>query len=168
VENPNTFQENEMRTLARIGLLVALSACSTSPKSYSVTTPQPADAAYSCAIRQINQLGYTLANSNAAGGMIIAEKQSSGLGSKIFLGRTNRDQLTVSIFDGATPGTRQIRVTAAETSERTNLLGTAHEGASKPSDAAIADANALLLACGSGPVSKQSSAAFSYTATMSQ
>jgi VCBS repeat-containing protein len=159
-----------MRSLNRFAVLslAALAACANAPRSYMVTTPQPADAAYSCAVSQINQLGYTLANTNAAGGMIVAEKQSSGLGLKLMFGQTKRDQLTVSIFDGANGTGRQIRVTAAETGERANIVGTSHEGATKPSDKAVADANTLLLACGTGPVTKQSSAAFSYTTSVGQ
>jgi hypothetical protein len=149
-----------MRKLIALATFATAAACSTSPQSYVVTTPQPVDAAFGCATRQINQMGYTISNTNSAGGLIVAERQSSGLATRFLTGTTSRDQLTVSIFDGATPGTRQIRVTAAETSEHTNLITTGHQGASKPSDKAVADANALLLACGAGPVSRQSSTVY--------
>jgi hypothetical protein len=47
-------------------------------------TPSPSDAALSCALRQINTMGYKVKNNYMDVGFIAAEKKTSSLGKDIF------------------------------------------------------------------------------------
>jgi hypothetical protein len=105
-------------------------------------------------------LGYTVSNTNKDAGFIAGTKQTSGLGTKLFLGSEYHDQLTVSIFDATGGTSRTIRVTAGRTDLKGNLFGT-QANATEPTAAGIADANALLQSCGQGVITRQGEAAFS-------
>ena len=93
-------------------LALILAGCATAPVSYLVAAPQPSDAAYACALRKVNELGYTVTNSNKEAGFISADKQTSGLGTKIWSGAEYHDQLTVSVYGDSASGGRKIRATA--------------------------------------------------------
>jgi hypothetical protein len=131
--------------------------------SYFASSPTPQDGLYTCALRKVNELGYTVTNTNKDAGFITAEHQtSSGLGEALS-GRKYHDVLTVSIFDEATGGTRRLRVTAAQTQQTAQLFGRASETGIAPSDKAKADANALLAACAPGSTITQQASAREYT-----
>ena len=136
-------------------IAVVLSGCATAPISFLSSTPRPLDDAYSCALRKVNELGYTVSNTNKDAGFITGTKQTSGLGTKLLTGSEYHDQLTVSIFDDSAAGGRRIRVTAGRVDQKSNLFGTSTH-AIQPSTAGIGDANTVLTACGSGPVTQQS------------
>jgi len=133
---------------------LALGGCATAPISYVSLTPRPLEDAYSCALRKLNELGYTVTNTNKDAGFIAGTKQTSGLGTQLLTGSQYHDQLTVSIFD-AESGGRRIRATAGRIDQQTSLLGTSTSGVA-PTEKGIADADALLKACGDGTVTKQS------------
>lgn len=140
-----------MRSTAPLLVLLA-AACSSAPISYMSTTPAPESSAYECALRQINEMGYTVTNADKGAGLIAAEHQtSSGVG-EFMSGKKYRDVLTVSIFDAAdsTKG-RRLRVTAAQTTEAAlTLFGNASKSQTAPSKSGKADAAALLHACAPG------------------
>lgn len=144
-----------MRLYPSVALLASLLLCScaTGPVSYLSATPKTLDDAYSCALAKVNELGYTITNTNKDAGFIAGTKQTSGLGTKLLTGSEYHDQLTVSIFNQANGG-RTMRATAGRVDQRASLLGTSTNTV-KPSAAGIADANDVLLACGEGAVSKQ-------------
>lgn len=138
---------------------LALAACSTSPESFLSITPDPIDDAYTCALRQVNGLGYTVQNADRDAGFITAEKKASGLGTAILTGKEYYDVVTVSIFDSSDTE-RTIRVTAARAEQgAVNLFGDASRSSGqKPSDEGRADARKVLDICGDGPVVQQVSA----------
>lgn len=142
-------------------------ACKTAPISYFAATPQPAGDAYTCALRKLNELGYTISNTNKEAGFITGDKQTSGLGTRLFTGSQYTSVLTVSIFDAPSTEGRRIRVTAAQVRERSNLFATS-KNAEKPSDVGIADANAVLEACTQGDITRQARATFSADADVRQ
>jgi hypothetical protein len=155
------FTEGETmrrRLIGALPLVVASASfsigCGGTPVSYFSLTPQPSADAYTCAIRKVNELGYTVTNTNKDAGFITADKQMTGAMHKVLLGSEEHDQLTVSIFDDPATQQRKLRVTAAATTASSNLFGT-KTSAKSPSDAAMADANALLSACAEGPITKQ-------------
>lgn len=141
-------------------LVVLLIGCQTTPVSYFSTTPQPIPDAYSCALRKVNELGYTVTNTNREAGFITADKQTSGVFTKAFTGAEYHDVITVSIFDDPSAGGRKIRVTSGSSNRQSSLLGTSSENIA-PSDKGQKDANALLSACAEGPITKQAQFSFS-------
>lgn len=155
-----------MRRLSPVLLLPLLTGCATAPISYLAATPKPAPDAYSCALAKVNELGYTITNTNKEAGFITGTKQTTGLGTQILTGSKYHDQLTVSIFDDGSGG-RRIRVTSGQTQERSNLLGTSSSGVA-PSEKGKADANAVLQACGEGPITQQASLRFSAEAAVAE
>lgn len=144
------------RTVAFVAALL-LAGCKTTPVSYFAITPQPIGDAYSCALRKVNELGYTVTNTNREAGFITADKQTTGTMTKLFTGSEYHDVITVSVFDDPATGGRKIRVTAASSNEQSSLLGTSKNNIA-PSDKGQTDANALLTACGQGPITKQARA----------
>lgn len=138
-----------VKALALVSSVLLLGACSSAPVSFSSTTPQPLEAAYGCALRKVNQLGYTVTNTNKDGGFINAEKQtSSGLG-EFLTSKKNHDVLTVAIFDDGKGG-RTMRVTAGGSEQKSGLFASASKGDKAPSDGGKADANAILYTCAQG------------------
>lgn len=139
-------------------LAVALAGCATAPLSYVSTTPQPQATAFACAVRKINSLGYTVTNASKDAGFISAEKQTSGLGTTLLTGKKYQSAITVAVFDGD-QGRTQLRVTAGQGEE--NAVGFGRGAGSKttgkPSAQGIADAKAILSACGTGEIQEQTS-----------
>ena len=139
-------------------MVSTVSACATAPISYTSATPRPLDDAYTCALRKINELGYTVSNASKDAGFIAGTKQTSGLGTQILTGSQYHDQLTISIFESG-DGARTIRATAGRVDQKTSLFGTSATGVA-PTDKGTGDANAVLTACGNGAVTKQGDFAF--------
>jgi VCBS repeat-containing protein len=134
-------------------LLLALVGCAKGPVSYTAPTPEPAETAYVCALRKVNELGYTVTNTSKEGAFIQADKQTSNTFGRLMTGNNFHDRLTISVFDAGN-NTRTVRVTAGGYNERSNLLGTS-TNSTESSDTAKADSNTILLACAKGPVIKQ-------------
>ena len=65
-----------MRTAISAISMVALVDCSSSPISYFASSPIPQDGLYTCALRKVNELGYTVTNTNKEAGFITAERQT--------------------------------------------------------------------------------------------
>lgn len=140
--------------LSPLLVLVFAAACiSTAPISFNSPTPDTGDVAYGCALRKVNELGYTVTNTSRDGKFVTGIKQTSGAVQQFMLGTKYKDQLTVSIFD-ADSTTRKVRVTAASVQERSTLLGSSSDGKA-PSDAAKADANEVLRACSKGVIAQE-------------
>jgi hypothetical protein len=131
-----------------------LAGCSSGPRSFVAPTPQPIPDAYSCALSKVNELGYTVTNTNKESGFITGTKQTSGFGTKFLTGSEYHDQLTVSIFDQQGSTERTIRVTAGRVDRRSNLFGTS-TNAVKPTEAGVSDARVLLTSCGKGTITEQ-------------
>lgn len=135
-----------------------LAGCATAPISFISTTPRAPDDAYTCSLRKLNELGYTVTNTSREAGFVTGTKQTSGLGTKLFTGSEYHDQLTISIFDEGS-GARKIRATAGRVDRKSNVFGT-QVSSIKPSDKGMSDASAVLVACGSGDVVKQGEASY--------
>jgi hypothetical protein len=139
------------------GLLALVAGCSSAPISYSATTPKPLDASYACALSKLNELGYTLANTNKDAGFIQANRQTSTGVSEFLNSRKSFDQLTVAIFDAA-PGSKTMRVTAATAQQKAGtMFGKSSETGTAPSTTAKTHANAVLATCAGGTVTQTSS-----------
>jgi hypothetical protein len=146
-----------MRSPSIAVLLCSVSACATSPISFLVASPQPADAVFACALRKVNELGYTVTNSNKDAGFIAAQKDRSNAVAKFLSNEEKEDQLTISIFSAA-DGKRQLRATAGSSKKRSTIFSQ-QTSTEAPSKEGIGAANDLLLACGEGVVSRQSAQA---------
>jgi len=153
-----------MRRLIPSILATAIAGCSSAPISYSAPTPKPLDATYACALSKLNELGYTLSNTNKDAGFIQAAKQtSSGLG-EFLNSRKTFDQLTVAIFDAA-DGNKTLRVTAATAQQKAGtLFSKSSESGTAPSTTAKGHATALLSACTGSPGTQTSDAGVSFEA----
>jgi hypothetical protein len=149
-----------MRRSVSMLVLIAVSACGKSgPVSYLSTTPAPTPDAYACALRKINELGYTVTNTSREAGFISGEKSTTGSLKRALTGSQYASILTVSIFDDPATKARKIRATAGQSRERSNLLTTS-KSTEAPSDLGIADANSLLTACAEGTITRQAQANF--------
>jgi len=126
------------------------------PISFTAPTPQTTADAYSCALRKVNELGYTITNANKDAGFITADKITSSVAEQLFTSSQLNDRLTVSIFDAADGKGRTIRATSAKTQVSTAASNIPPRPI-RPSGEGMADAQGLLLACGSGPVVRQDS-----------
>jgi len=144
-----------MKRVFSAGAALLLIACGGTPISFIAAAPQPALTSYDCALRKINELQYTVTNTNREAGFIQADHQASGLATKLFTGSEHHDQLTVSVFGDSASGGRKMRVTAARTNQKTGVFGTSSTQAESPSEEAKTAANEILRSCGTGPVSVQ-------------
>ncbi len=99
------------KMLPAIALLAIVVSC-TSPKAYMVRTPVAPDDAFSQCMRKVNELGYTVVDTDRAAGFIRAERYVSG-----FLVDERIDELTISIFEAGETGGAGIRVTARSLDE---------------------------------------------------
>ena len=143
-----------MKRVFLAAAVLVLVACGGTPVSFIALAPQPAQTSYDCALRKVNELQYTVTNTNREAGFIQADHQASGLATKLFTGSEYHDQLTISVFGDSASGGRKMRVTAARTKIQANLFGN-QTGAESPSEPAKAAANEILRVCGTGPVSVQ-------------
>lgn len=133
-------------SLLVLGFALLAAACVTAPVSFSSPTPRPAEDAYACALRKVNELGYTVTNTSRESGFISGTKQTSGLGTQLLTGSQYHDQLTVSVFS-AGDTSRTIRVTAGRLDANTNALAT-RTTAVAPTEKGKTDAKAVLESCG--------------------
>jgi hypothetical protein len=130
--------------------MATLVACTpTSPISYLANTPTPQDATYTCALRKVNELGYTVVNTDRQAGFINATKQTSGMAMAVLANAKYNDVLTVSIYDATDGDARTLRVTAGQTQERAMGFGAGAGSATgvAPSQSGIADAKSVLATC---------------------
>jgi hypothetical protein len=146
-----------MRRIAALACIaLVLSACHNGPISYTVQTPQSPESAFACSLRKVNELGYTVTNSNKEAGFIAAEKHTTKTAMKLFTNQELQDQLTISIFESGN-GKQTIRATAGTTTQRSTIFSQQTK-TDQPSKDGIGAANDLLLACGEGAVTKQANA----------
>ena len=89
-------------------LLVAACGKSSPIFSFAINTPSPSGDAYTCSLRKINDLGYTVTNTNREAGFITAEKTTSTGFSRVMSGNQWHSVLTVSIFDESAATERRI------------------------------------------------------------
>lgn len=140
-----------------VPVALAWLGCSTAPESFLVQTPSPQNDAFSCVVRKVNALGFTVEGADRDAGFVRASKQTSGLGTALLTGKKYHDQLTVSIFDAGN-GRNTIRVTAAQSNESALGLGNlSKDEGNKPSPSGRAAARDVLTSCGEGDVTQQQS-----------
>lgn len=135
-----------------MGLVGTVGCISTAPASFSAVTPEPIESAYACALRRVNELGYTVTSTTKEAGFITADKQTSGAGTMFLSGEAFKDQLTVSIF-GA-DSARRIRVSTAQRSEKSTGFSNATK-AFAPSERGKRDAQAVLSSCATGAIAAE-------------
>ncbi|MEJ2503665.1 MAG: hypothetical protein P8177_10215 [Gemmatimonadota bacterium] len=130
-------------------LALLLTACGAAgPTSFTAPVPRSADAdPYACALRQVNELGFTVVDADRASGFLVAEKQTTGALETFFGDAHEFDRLTVSIYDDGADG-RTLRVTAGEVSRG----GEEASGSESPEASGIEAAQAVLRACSTGEI----------------
>jgi hypothetical protein len=135
-----------MRIIAVPLVLALVTGCaSKKPLVLTSIVPLPLEVTISCASRQVNQLGYTIKQTDTARGYLLAEKltKSHMLGS--IGGNSRYDLLKVSV-SGADSATRKMEVTAA--SEREDVTPMAvRRSPIRPSDQVQTDGGKVLSAC---------------------
>jgi hypothetical protein len=146
-----------MRFGVMLVIAIFISACQTAPISYLAPVPQGDGDAYSCALRQFNQLGFSIANADREAGFITGEKQTSGLGMALLANQTTFDHITVSIFEDGSAG-HTMRVTAGSMNQRVMGLGAGagSRNPNAPQESAKEAARQILRACADGPIREQS------------
>jgi hypothetical protein len=140
-----------MRATAASLLLLASAACATLP-----STPAPpsrtvasgsAGEAFACAMRQVNELGYVVADADREAGFIRADRDHTGLGDALLGGVEKYDQLTVTVYpreDGRTlvrvvSGGYQVQTRGDNAGARVSGIATEQAGA---------DVQTILRKCG--------------------
>ncbi len=93
---------------------------------------------------------YVVENTDRESGFIQARKQTSGLGTTLFLGEEHHSAMTVSIFDDPSGVGRAFRVTVGRITADTWGWGQGTENLGKPSDDALAEAEELIATCAPG------------------
>jgi hypothetical protein len=139
-----------LSTLPALALLLA--GCGAGgPTSFLAPVPRSADTdPYDCALRRINELGFTLVDADRASAFLVAEKQTTGA-LETFLGDAHEfDRITVSIY-GDGQGGRTMRVTAGEVARG----GEKASGSESPEPSGIEAARAVLQACTTGEIREQ-------------
>ena len=134
-----------MKTIAVLLVFVLVTGCNTKPVSFSSPMLLPQEAAFNCAFKQVNELGYTVTNADKGAGYLTAEKQTRSHSLGDLGSNTHHDRLTVSIY-ASDSATRTTRVIAASDREEHSLVMVRTAGA-KPSDQVRKDAGVLLDAC---------------------
>lgn len=139
-----------MRTTAASLLLLA-AACAPLPTTPSppsrALAPGSAGEAFACAMRQVNELGYVVADADREAGFIRADRDRTSLGEAMLGGTESYDQLTLTVYpreDGRTllrvvPGGYEVEQRGDNKGARVSRVG---------SDRAYADVQAILLGCG--------------------
>lgn len=136
--------------------LLPLAGCATAPISYVGVTESGRDAAYECAVAQLNVMGYTIEDGNADVGFVRGRRQTSGLATELLTGQAFHDVLNVTAYADPSTGETNLRVVASQIADQDiGLLGAlgdespeSGEQAVAPSETGIADANELLDVCG--------------------
>jgi hypothetical protein len=65
-----------MKTIATALGLALVAGCAINPVQYNSPMPLGLDAAFACALRQLNELGYTVTNTDKSAGYLAAERQT--------------------------------------------------------------------------------------------
>lgn len=134
--------------LVMLGFVLFCTACATAPVSYHGSLGAGPQDAYSCAMQQLNMLGYTVEDADRDAGFIRGRKQTSGLGTVLFTGKNYHDVLTVAVFQDPSTKESTLRVTAAQVQEQALGLFGGNEQGMAPSDSGKGDATNLLSRCG--------------------
>ncbi|MYI07262.1 MAG: hypothetical protein F4059_08115 [Gemmatimonadetes bacterium] len=142
-------------------LIIAAAACrSSAPVSFQGVAPPGREAAYQCALAQLNIMSYDIQDGNADAGYVVGRKQTSGIGTQIITGNTYHDVLRAQVYDDTNTGNTHLRVVASRIVDQdVSLLGgltdEPEQGEDRiaPSESGMSDARALLSNCGVSSIS---------------
>ena len=135
------------RLLSAALLAIPLGACATGPMSFQGIAPPGREAAYQCAVAQLNIMGYTIEDGNEDAGFVRGRKQTSGFTTEVLTGETRYSVLTATVFDVPANGQTILRVVAIEIAAyRVDMVREEEER--PPSDAGQSDSRSLLYNCG--------------------
>lgn len=137
-----------MRTAFSALALIGLMGCATAPISYQGLVPPGAPDSFTCAVQQLNVLGYTMEDADRDAGFGRARKQRTGAGTAILTGSNYHDVITFSVFEDPSTGTKTLRVTAAQVAETAFGFGAGNETGVAPSEVGKNDATRILDNCG--------------------
>lgn len=151
--------KRSVRTLAAVvlaGCAAALvSGCATAPVSFQGIAPPGLETAYRCAVAQLNLMDYTIEDGNLEAGFVRGRRQTSGLVHELFLGQSQHDLLTATVFENPATGDTHMRVVASRIADHdvgllSGLDDDEEQGVNRlaPSDTGKADAERLLTNCG--------------------
>ena len=143
-----------MKSLVAVIAAVVLTGCAAGPVMYHTSTPNTADETYVCALRQVNELGYTVTTADKESARIVGQRQFHNNSLPGIGGNVKRDEINVAIYPDSGGRTRKLRITASTEQETHTLLSTRIHDL-KPTDKVRADASAILNACGSGVVTTE-------------
>ena len=140
--------------LAVLGTILLASCSSGAPLSFAGITPRPLPDGFTCAVQQLNGLGYTVDDANKDAGFVRGTKDTTQGASRLLSGNSYKDLLTVSVFEDPTSHETRIRATAARLKKTGigllsgNVFSSGKEQGIDPSEEGTSDANVLLKACG--------------------
>ena len=146
-----------MRPLALLCLSILLAGCGGS-RTYARATLAPLSDAYTCAVNQLKELGYSVELEDPVGGVAQGRRKIEGIieaargaaarvARAATLGvaggdRTRYDEITISVYRRRYPGANTLEVTAGMLSVAETL-----EERTTPTDEARGDARRLIDAC---------------------
>jgi hypothetical protein len=98
-------------------------------------------------MRELARLEYTVEDTDRESGFVRARKQTSGLGTNLFLGQNHHSAMTIAVFEDPELERSTLRVTVGKITEDTWGWGQGSESLGTPSPTAEAEARELIAAC---------------------
>jgi hypothetical protein len=133
-----------MKQFAAALAFVLIAGCSPAPVTYHSFTPATGDTVYVCAVRHVNELGYTVTRTGKLPDYFVADRRTSGW-TEYITGRRHFDRLTASITQADTTW-RKLRITASSVQVRTRV-SKGQETTVPTRDKVQEDANTVVTAC---------------------
>jgi hypothetical protein len=146
-----------MRALFPLVLLLLIAACS-APRSYTRATPYPLADAFSCALRQLQEMEYTVVLADTVGGLLQGQREITGIRESARRGaavatevitaglaggkRTRFDELTVFVYSRLYPQGNTLEAAAGLLT-----VGGDDRIRVRPTDAAREDARSIADQC---------------------
>lgn len=135
---------------ATAAALATVAACATNPKVYRGPIEVPRDEAFTCAVEEMNRMGYIVQIADREAGFVRAQRSTTGFLSLLLEGSRKHDAITFSTFE-SDEGDTEVRVTAAgysRASYRTGRRERTETGPVRPDSETREDARRLYRRCG--------------------
>jgi hypothetical protein len=112
-------------------------ACVNMGTPATIVTSASPEAAFTCALRAVNELGFTVTTSERAGGLLRAEKRDGGF-IEAFVGTAYYTELTVTVSPSPS-GQTSLQVRPARSQQAGNLARSSTGMSVRGQDQALAD-----------------------------
>jgi hypothetical protein len=147
-----------MKAQAIILLTILVSSCAIAPQHYEGRAFTPVNDTYTCVMRQLTQLGYTVQDADRGAGFIRAEKQTSGLGTALLVGQHMFDQISVTVLESSEGAL--LRIAAGSANQQALGFNQGSRNVRAPSTAVKKDGEHIMSQCANSSETVRPSANF--------